>query len=65
MPPIVYTPRKTAEILTVSTVTLRRWRSLQPHRGPAYVRIEGKIGYRHEDVLDYLSAQRVPSGGAA
>ncbi|MGA5704494.1 helix-turn-helix domain-containing protein [Peterkaempfera bronchialis] len=64
LPPVIYTARQTAEILNASTGTLRRWRASRPRRGPAYVRIEGQIGYRHEDVQDYLAAHRV-TGAAA
>ncbi|MFD7645089.1 helix-turn-helix domain-containing protein [Kitasatospora sp. NPDC059795] len=63
--PVVYTTKETAKILNVSTSTLRRWRSLQPRRGLAYVRIEGRIGYRREDVLDYLNSHRTTIVAAA
>jgi transposase-like protein len=45
----------------VSARTLERWRSQQ--RGPAFLKLVGKVAYRMEDILAYEAAQlRRPIG---
>lgn len=45
----------------LSVRTLERWRSRQ--RGPAFLKLGGKVAYRLEDILAYEAAQlRTPIG---
>ncbi|MFD0261777.1 helix-turn-helix domain-containing protein [Kitasatospora indigofera] len=64
-PTVLYTNEEAARILKVSVTTLRRWRSQEPAQGPAFIRIGGRISYRHQDLADYLSNNRVVPGVAA
>ncbi|MEV7122849.1 helix-turn-helix domain-containing protein [Kitasatospora griseola] len=57
VPPVVYTVNEAAAIFKVSPGTLRRWR--RENTGPTYVRVSGRIGYRHEDLTDYLASRLV------
>lgn len=47
-----------ATILGVSVASLRRWRA--EHRGPKWIRVEGQIRYRLQDIHDYLAARTEP-----
>ncbi|WP_188302211.1 helix-turn-helix domain-containing protein [Streptomyces sp. CBMA123] len=53
-PALLHTADEAAAILKVSPATLRRWR--REGTGPAYVRVGGRIGYRHQDLADYLAS---------
>jgi hypothetical protein len=55
--PVVVRERDAAAMLGVSTAALRRWR--RERRGPAFIRIEGCIGYRLADLEDFLSENTV------
>lgn len=46
-----------ATLLGVSVPTVRDWRYME--RGPAYVRIEGRIRYRMSAVEGYIEARTV------
>lgn len=50
-----------ANMLHVTTATLRRWRS--SGAGPAYVRVEGRVRYDTEDITAYLDANRTAPTG--
>lgn len=50
-------PHEVAKMLTVHPDTLRVWR--RDGKGPAYVRIEGRVLYMPQDVQAYIAAQRV------
>ncbi|MFF2955669.1 helix-turn-helix domain-containing protein [Kitasatospora sp. NPDC057965] len=63
VPPLLHTAGEAAAILKVSPATLRRWR--REGRGPAYVRVGGRIGYRHQDLAGYLAASLVVPKAAA
>ncbi|MFJ7244558.1 helix-turn-helix transcriptional regulator [Kitasatospora sp. NPDC098652] len=54
MSTLLHTADEAAAILKVSPATLRRWR--RENVGPAYVKIGGRIGYRHQDLTDYLAS---------
>ncbi|MFI9787900.1 helix-turn-helix domain-containing protein [Kitasatospora sp. NPDC051984] len=60
---LVHTADEAAAILKVSPTTLRRWR--RENTGPAYVRVGGRIGYRHQDLTDYLTSRLVVPKAAA
>lgn len=50
-------PEEAAQALTVSEVTLRRWR--QRKSGPAFIRLSrGIIRYHVDDIKQYLNARR-------
>jgi|WetSurMetagenome_2_1015567.scaffolds.fasta_scaffold1245235_1 predicted site-specific integrase-resolvase len=51
--PELLTTKEVAEILHLTRVTLSTWR--QEGRGPKYLKLEGSIRYRKEDIEDYLS----------
>jgi|AntRauTorcE11897_2_1112592.scaffolds.fasta_scaffold48946_2 predicted site-specific integrase-resolvase len=50
----LYTSNKTAEILCVSEMTLRKWR--WEGKGPKFVKIGRKVAYREEDIKAYISS---------
>lgn len=52
-----YDESDVARILCVSVRTVQAWR--QTKRGPAYVRIGGKIRYTQQALLQYLDAHTV------
>ncbi|GAA1232338.1 hypothetical protein GCM10009665_23250 [Kitasatospora nipponensis] len=53
-PALLHTADEAAAILKVSPGTLRRWR--RENTGPAYVKVGGRVGYRHQDLVDYLAS---------
>ena len=55
--PNLLTERDLAQRLGVSLHASRKWR--HERRGPQYIRVEGAIRYRSEDVDDYLSSRTV------
>ncbi len=52
--------REASRFLAVKPTTLQQWR----HRakGPAYVKLEGSIRYKMEDLLRYLDQQLIEHG---
>lgn len=54
--PRLITPDQLAEMLSVSTKTLDRWR--RGGSGPACIQVGGSVRYRAADVEDWLSANR-------
>jgi len=55
--PLVVREQVAAHLLGVSISALRRWR--REGRGPAFVRLERRIGYRMADLDSFISANRV------
>lgn len=53
------TPREVARMLATTTDLLRKWR--ERGTGPEYVKIEGLIRYRPEDVDQWISDHRTPT----
>ncbi len=49
-----------AEMLGVSPITLAIWRTKE--RGPAFVRLGRKVGYRQEDIETWLASCRIQPG---
>ena len=45
-------PKEAAEILMCSERTLEAWR--REDKGPCYYKIEGKILYKAEDILNFI-----------
>lgn len=63
-------PHQLSERWLVNITTLERWRS--EGKGPPYLRIQGRVLYRLEDIETYEAqhlhrspGERVQSGGAA
>ncbi len=54
---LLRTTDEAAAVLKVSPRTLRRWR--RENTGPAYVKVGGLIGYRNQDLADYLARSLV------
>ena len=53
-----------SELTSIPMGTLRYWRA--QGIGPAWVKLEGSIRYREEDVLEYIARnRRIPSVRAA
>jgi predicted site-specific integrase-resolvase len=50
-------PKEAAEILMCSERTLEAWR--REDKGPCYYKIEGKILYKAEDILNFIEESRV------
>lgn len=63
----ILTTREAAEHLgIISEKTLRHWRCSRERKGPPWISIEGRIGYRREDLDAYLlSCQRMPGDEGA
>lgn len=60
----VLSPKEAAEYLgVVSEITLERWRRLYRNtgelKGPLFLDIEGKVGYRIDDLEIYLNKKIV------
>jgi hypothetical protein len=53
---LVLDEKKTAAELDLSPRTLQRWRL--EGRGPGFVKLGKKVGYRREDLLAFLDKQR-------
>ena len=55
--------KEAAQFLAVKPTTLQQWR----HRakGPAYIKLVGKIKYRMDDLLRYLDEQLIEHGREA
>lgn len=49
--------KQLAELLGVSPAAIRRWRL--ERRGPSFVRVEGAVRYRLNDVEAYLASRTV------
>lgn len=60
--PTLWDPATTAEYLGVTTQRLAVWR--MDKRGPAFVRVGRLIRYPLPEVLAYVEANTVPSGGS-
>ena len=50
-------PKKAAELLMCSERTLEAWR--REEKGPCYYKIEGKILYKTEDILEFIEGSKV------
>jgi len=50
-------PKEVANILMCSERTLEAWR--REEKGPCYYKIEGKILYKPEDILNFIESSRV------
>jgi excisionase family DNA binding protein len=50
------TEAEAAKLLTVSTVTLARWR--REGTGPPWFRVGGRFRYRRDELLAWLEEQR-------
>jgi hypothetical protein len=57
---VILTPAETAAKLIAKQETLTKWRSIG--RGPAYLKLSGKIRYRLADVEDFIQKSRVVPG---
>ena len=55
-PPVFLNPKKTAEVLDMSTVTLARWRI--EGKGPPFLKFSRSVRYAHADVMKWAMAQR-------
>ena len=62
-----FKPQDLADRWHVSPATLERWRT--EGKGPPYIKLEGRVLYREEDIDDYerdhlhrSPAERVPTG---
>ncbi len=60
--PELMTPQQVAEYLHRPLVMLDRWRSAPPRPdgttyGPRYVKVEGRVLYRRDDLLAYIDQQ--------
>jgi excisionase family DNA binding protein len=55
------TTGEVAELLSVTTRTLKRWRAAK--EGPNYYRIGGRIYYREAAVQEWIDAQAVNLNG--
>ena len=51
----ILTEKETADYLRVKPSLLQQWRHRK--KGPAYVKLEGSIRYRLEDLLEYCDKQ--------
>lgn len=62
---LLLTEQDAADYLGMSPGTLREWRSLG--KGPPYLKLPtGTVRYRQEDLVEWVSQQRVvPGDGAA
>jgi excisionase family DNA binding protein len=54
--PELLTEAEAAELLTVSVVTLARWR--KEATGPPWFRLGGRVRYRRDELLAWLEEQR-------
>ena len=60
-----YTTDELAELLHVDSSTVRRWRTMNPPQGPAFVQVSDRvIMYSTHDVEAWLRSRRVDPGGA-
>tara|TARA_B100000902_G_C26889560_1_gene706664 strand:- start:16 stop:195 length:180 start_codon:yes stop_codon:yes gene_type:complete len=50
-------PQEAAKILMCSERTLEAWR--RENRGPCYYKIEGKILYKFEDIINFIEGSKV------
>ena len=58
--PALIRPKEAAEILGRPESTLRYWRCLGV--GPAWIKLEGRVLYDKEDLLEYIQRSRhIPS----
>lgn len=55
--PKLLSEKEAAELLGLSPVTLQGWRAKR--KGPPWVRIEGTIRYKLEDLEEFLEKNRV------
>jgi hypothetical protein len=49
--------KETAPILGVARITLRKWRARG--RGPAWVKLEGKVRYKMADLIAFIERNRI------
>jgi hypothetical protein len=54
--------REAAEQLRAEPCTLKKWRFL--NKGPAFLKLSGKIYYRQDDIEAFIAAARVVPGRA-
>jgi DNA-binding transcriptional MerR regulator len=58
--PVLIHPKEAAKILGRPESTLRYWRSLGV--GPAWVKLEGRVLYDEQDLVEYIQrSRRTPS----
>jgi predicted site-specific integrase-resolvase len=50
------TPAEVAKLLKISVKTLAQWRSQR--KGPAYVKINGGVRYKHADIENWLNNRK-------
>ncbi|MFJ4681312.1 helix-turn-helix domain-containing protein [Kitasatospora sp. NPDC088783] len=60
---LLRTTDEAAAVINVSPRTLRRWR--RENTGPAYAKVGSQIGYRDQDLVDYLARSLVVPEEAA
>ncbi|SES40280.1 helix-turn-helix transcriptional regulator [Actinokineospora terrae] len=61
-----YTTEELATLLHVDASTVRRWRTLRPYYGPAFVRVsERVVVYAADDVEAWVRARRTDPGQVA
>lgn len=60
--PLIVREPVAARLLGVSIAALRRWR--REGRGPAFVRLEGCVGYRMTDLDAFIDSHRVTPSAA-
>lgn len=58
-----YTTDELAELLHVDGSTVRRWRTMKPPQGPAFIQVSDRvIMYSAHDVEAWLRSRRVDPG---
>jgi hypothetical protein len=55
--PVLLTEKEAAKRLLARPMTLTKWR--QRGRGPAYLKLSGKVRYRADDLERFIEASRV------
>ncbi|TIX48845.1 helix-turn-helix transcriptional regulator [Alteraurantiacibacter aquimixticola] len=51
--------RDAADYLGLSSSTLEHWRTTEPMRGPAFVRLGHQVRYRQSDLDEYVNSSVV------
>lgn len=54
---LAYTQEQAAALILATPTTMARWR--RDGRGPKFIKIGRKVGYRHQDLEDWLTRQTV------
>jgi hypothetical protein len=62
----LYTTEELAAILNLDSSTLRRWRTAEPPRGPAFIKLNDRnTRYKGGDLIAWLEALRIDPASAA